>query len=165
VNETSSPPSITAKISPVSCCGRNRRWTVRAGIGAAGAWWLLLAEPVLTRTLVWGRPDGVPVLDAFDDAASVAIGDVAAGMFTSGACALAVVWALAAALLPVAVRNRSVALDVVGATTWAATTAAATASIAAWAGFPEPRGLVIGALGAGILAVWPPRGHGLLGSG
>jgi eukaryotic-like serine/threonine-protein kinase len=114
-------------------------WT-RAALGAAGLWWLLLAEPLLDRDLALGTPPG----DA---------GDVLAAIATSGALLLAPVWAAAALVLPWLVRGRSLALDVVGATAWAAGLASATAVVATNAGLAEPRGLAAGAIAAGVAAV------------
>ena len=59
------------------------------------------------------------------------------------------VWALAAAVLPWLVRGRMLALDLVGATAWASATAAAMQAL----GPTEPRGLVAGAVAAGLVAV------------
>ncbi len=40
--------------------GQARRWHQRAALGALGAWWLLLAEPLARRTLALGRRAGHP---------------------------------------------------------------------------------------------------------
>jgi hypothetical protein len=56
-------------------------------------------------------------------------------------------------LLPVLVRGRSPALDLVGAAAWAATLAAATQALAQALLLHPPRGLVPGALLAGVVAV------------
>ena len=40
--------------------GRAPRWSARAALGALGAWWLVLAEPVLERALVFGPAPGTP---------------------------------------------------------------------------------------------------------
>ena len=54
---------------------------------------------------------------------------------------LAPLWAAAALVLPWLVRGRSLAVDIVGAATWAAGLAAATAAVADCADLAEPRGL------------------------
>ena len=112
----------------------------RAALGAAGLWWLLLAEPLLGRDLALGTPPG----DA---------GAVLEALGSSGALLLAPLWAAAAVALPWLVPGRALALDIVGAATWAAGLAAATAAIAERAGLAEPRGLAAGAVVAGVLAV------------
>ena len=120
--------------------GRVRGLWARAALGACGLCWLLLAEPLLGRDLLLGPPPS----DARDVLATLA---------SSGALVLAAVWAVAAAVLPWLVRGRSVSVDVVGATTWAAALAAATGAVAESMALGDPRGLVAGALLAGALAL------------
>ena len=63
-------------------------------------------------------------------------------------------WALAALALPVVVRGRVLAADVVGATAWAAALGSATQAVAGTLSWqPTMRGLVAGAVVAGGLAV------------
>jgi hypothetical protein len=116
----------------------------RTALGATGLWWLLLAEPLLDRDLAIGTAPG----DA---------GDVLETLLTSGALLLAPVWAAAALVLPWVVRGRSLAVDVVAATTWAAGLGAATGAVAQSASLGEPRGLAAGAVLAGALALIGPR--------
>jgi eukaryotic-like serine/threonine-protein kinase len=71
----------------------------------------------------------------------------------SGLLLLGVLWALAAVVVPWLVRGRSLATDIVTASAWAAGLASGTAALAAWLGFAEPRGLVAGAVVAGVAAV------------
>jgi hypothetical protein len=73
---------------------------------------------------------------------------------TSGALVLAGLWAAAAVLLPVLVRGRRLAVDIVAATAWAAALGSATQAVAeALSWQPAMRGLVAGAVVAGGLAV------------
>jgi hypothetical protein len=74
--------------------------------------------------------------------------DVLVPIVTNGALLVAALWALAALALPYLVRGRVFALDLVGATVWAAALGSATQAVA-----PEMRGLVAGAVAAGGLAV------------
>jgi hypothetical protein len=120
--------------------GQVRGVWARAALGACGLCWVLLAEPLLGRDLLLGTRPG----DA---------GDVLEDLVTSGALLLAPVWVVAAAVLPWIVRGRSLALDVVAATTWAAALAATTGTVAEATGLGEPRGLVAGAVLAGALAL------------
>ena len=121
----------------------------RAALGAAGLWWLLLAEPLLGRDIALATPPG----DA---------GGVLEALASSGALLLAPVWALAALVLPWLVRGRSLALDVVAAAGWAAALASGTAAVVSYAGLTEPRGLAAGAVAAGALAVIAARARNTL---
>jgi hypothetical protein len=126
-------------------------WT-RGAVAACGAWWLLLAEPLLGHNLLLGL-GGLPDRPQFDGAASVAASDVVSPIVTSGAPVLMLLWAGAAVVMPWLVRGRSLPADVVGATVWSAGLAAATASLGVAVTGATPHGLVAGALAAGILAV------------
>jgi hypothetical protein len=67
---------------------------------------------------------------------------------------LALVWALFAAVLPLLVRGRALASDLVLTAVWAAGLAGATQAIArALPSDPHPYGLVAGAVVAGLIAV------------
>ena len=126
-------------------------WT-RGAIAACGAWWLLLAEPILGHNLLLGVP-GLPERPRFDGAASVAASDVVSPLVTSGAMLLLLLWAAAAVVMPWLVRGRSLPADIVAATAWSAGLAAATASLGVAVTGGTPHGLVAGAIAAGILAV------------
>src|SRR5829696_4435756 len=126
-------------------------WT-RGGLAACGAWWLLLAEPILGHNLLLGIP-GLPDRASFDGAASIAASDVVRSLVTSGAPVLVLLWAGAAVVMPWLVRGRSLPADVVGATVWSAGLAAATASLGVAVTGAQPHGLVAGALAGGIIAV------------
>jgi hypothetical protein len=124
--------------------GRAGRPLHRAAAGALGAWWVLLAEVALDRRVVLGAPS------------SHGGSDVIATVATSPAIALVAVWAVAAAVLPYLVRGRLLTVDLVAASAWAAGLAAATQAVLGTA----PRGLIVGAIAAGVLAVAPRASHG-----
>jgi hypothetical protein len=132
-----------------SVAGSVRGPLARAALGAAGLWWLLLAEPLIGRDLALGTPpaDAGAVLEA---------------LASSGALLLAPLWAVAAVALPWLVPGRALSVDIVGAAIWAAGLAAATAAIADRAGLAEPRGLAAGAVVAGIVAVIGGRARNTL---
>jgi len=123
----------------------------RAALGALGAWWLLVLEPLAAHRLMAGAPDAA-------QRAGDAWGALEA-VVTAPALAVVAIWAAAAAVLPLLVRGRALAMDVVAATVWAAGAAAATQAALGAA----PRGLAVGALVAGVLAVGvrrhPPVPH------
>jgi len=143
--------------------GTARSATVRAGLGAMGLWWLLLAEPLLGRDLLFGLDRVLPPRPGWDGAPSIAASDVVGPLVTSGAPLQAVLWGLAALVMPWLVRGRSLSVDIVGATVWAAGLAGATASIGEAVSGSAPKGLVGGALAAGILAVGWRWTHGMTG--
>jgi eukaryotic-like serine/threonine-protein kinase len=119
-----------------------RPWQ-RAALGALGGWWLALAEVLTGDRLALGAPPGTALDTTHLDP-----------LLTSGALALAALWAVAALALPVLVRGRVLAADVVGATAWAATLGSATQALAGTLSWqPTMRGLVAGAVVAGGLAV------------
>jgi hypothetical protein len=130
--------------------GRARAPLTRAALGALGAWWTLLAAPLALQTLLIEAPAAPRDADA-------ALDDVLAPLLTGGALLYAALWAVAALLLPWLVRGRWLALDLVAAAVWAAALGAGSAAIAESIGIAEPRGLVAGALVAGVLAVVVPH--------
>jgi len=118
----------------------------RAALGALGCWWLALAELVSGHRLALGTPPDA----TFDPGGAAHLWP----LVTSGMLGLAALWAAAAVVLPVVVRGRALAADVVGATAWAAGLGSATQAIAgALAWQPAMRGLVAGAVVAGGLAL------------
>jgi len=133
--------------------GRARGAWQRAALGAAGLWWLLLAEALLDRRLLFG---GRPAAGWERDAGR-ALDGVLAPPLTSGLVAVAAVWAVAALALPWLVRGRSAAADFVAASAWAAGLGSGTGAVAEWAGAGAPHGLVAGAVVAGGLALAVPR--------
>jgi eukaryotic-like serine/threonine-protein kinase len=133
--------------------GRARTALQRAALGAAGVWWLLLAEPLLGRNLLFGTEPP----PTWREDAEVAVTEVLGPPFTTGLVAVAAVWALAALLLPWLVRGRRLGADVVGASAWAAGLGSGTAAVAEWAGAQPPYGLTGGAIAAGVLAFLGPR--------
>jgi hypothetical protein len=86
-----------------------------------------------------------------------AINDVIGPLLSSGALLYALLWALAALVLPWLVRGRWLAADLVAASIWAAALGAGTVAIAQSIDAPEPHGLVLGAVVAGVLAVGVPH--------
>ncbi len=132
--------------------GRARHLGERAALGALGAWWLLLAETLTGHRLLFGPPTGAPPAAAAQEAISEAAATVG-GVFTSGGVVLLALWAAAAVALPWLVRGVSLAADLVLATAWSAGLASATAALGTRLGAPEPRGLVVTALVAGVAAV------------
>jgi hypothetical protein len=118
----------------------------RAALGALGGWWVGVAEALTGDRLALGPP--VPLPAGWQSDAGVALTDVLLPVASQGTLLLAALWAVAALILPVVVRGRLFALDLVGATAWAAGLGSAAQAVA-----PGMRGLVAGAVAAGGLAV------------
>jgi hypothetical protein len=133
--------------------GQAARWPARAALGALGGWWLALAEALTGNRLELGPAPGVLTRGAWDESALDAARDAVWPLLSGGALALAALWALAALLLPLLVRGRSAALDLVAAAGWAAALAAATQALSEALLLDPPRGLAAGAVCGGVLAV------------
>jgi hypothetical protein len=123
-----------------------RAWH-RLALGALGAWWLVLAEALAGERLASGPPREAAT-SAWRATADLAFDDVLVPVVANGALILAALWAVAALVLPLLVRGRVFAVDLVAATAWAAALRSATQAVA-----PGMRGLVAGAVAAGGLAV------------
>jgi len=133
--------------------GQAARWPARAALGALGGWWLALAEALTGHGLAVGPAPGVLPRGSWQASAFDAAGDAVWPLLSGGALALAALWAFAALALPLLVRGRSAALDIVGAAGWAAALAAATQALSDALLLDPPRGLIAGALCGGVLAV------------
>ena len=118
----------------------------RAALGALGAWWALLAAPVLGRALLGGVSGAAGAALPVDAGAGRALGDVLAPLLSGGALLYALAWALAALVAPWVVRGRWLAADLVAAAAWAGALAAGTAAAAQ--SLRRAR------------AAWARRGHG-----
>ena len=155
--------------------GRAQGWFTRAALGALGAWWALLAAPLLGRAMLVedrperGRPQRADPGDGFQTVrhpgagracpASVdeAVDLVLRPLFESGVLLYVALWAVAAAVLPWIVRGRWLAIDFIGACAWAAGLGAATVGIADAIGVVEPRNTIAASVLAGVLAVAIPH--------
>ncbi len=132
-------------------------WSRRAAVGALGYWWLVLAEVVLGRRLWLGAPTGAEPRGTWEGSIPATVTHALGPLLTTGVLLGALLWAAAAAVLPWLVRGRHVAVDLVAATVWTAAIAAAAplldrGGLAPVSG-PAPRGLVLGAVLAGLLVV------------
>jgi hypothetical protein len=136
--------------------GQASRWRERAALAALGYWWLTLAEPLTGRRLWLGQSSGaVPRMTWEGSLAGAA--HMLGPLLGLGVLLGAALWASGALVLPWIVRGRSAALDVIAASTWSAGLAAAApmldSGLSAHAAHPTPRGLVLGAILGGAIAV------------
>jgi hypothetical protein len=129
----------------------------RAGLAAAGFLWLAIGELLTGRELLFGVPDGALPRAEWEGSISAAAGDALAPLLSGPALAPAVVWAGFAMLLPLVVRGRWLAVDLVGAGAWAAGLLVAHAALAdmlaATTALDEARGALAGAIGAALVGV------------
>ena len=133
----------------------------RAGLGAAGFLWLAVAELLSSDELLLGPPGDAESRGSWEGSLSGAITDAIGPLVISPALLPVVAWAAFAAVLPLVVRGRSLALDVLAAAIWAAALAAAHQGIAELAAgtvaLDEARGAAAGAaIGAfaAVAGVW-----------
>ncbi len=111
--------------------GQARAWHTRAALGLLGYWWLALTETLTGATLFFGP----------------------APLLGSGILLGALVWAAFAVLLPLLVRGRRAALDVVGASAWGGALGSACQVAGESVALPDPRGAAFGAALGAALAV------------
>jgi hypothetical protein len=139
----------------VALAGLARTPWRRAGLGAAGFCWLALAEVVTGETLLLGPPADAAAQAAWEGSLADAVTEALVPLATSGVLALAVVWGAFAAALPLAVRGRSLWLDVGRGVAWAVAFVVAQGALgellAADLAAAEPRG-AIGGAALGLIA-------------
>jgi eukaryotic-like serine/threonine-protein kinase len=121
----------------LAIAGQAARPWHRAALGALGWWAVLAGRVVVHGRAAWADDPG----RAWRDGVTPIVGD-------GKVLAVAGVWALAALTLPLLVRGRAFALDLVGALAWGAALAAGTQALA-----PDAGAAILGATLAGVLAV------------
>jgi hypothetical protein len=136
--------------------GKASRWRERAALAAMGYWWLTLAEPLTGRRLWLGQPAPASPRPAWE--ATVGGGAHVLGpMLGLGLLLGAALWVGGAIVLPWILRGHGAALDLAAAATWSAGLAAAApmldSGLSAHASHPGPRGLILGAILGGAIAV------------
>jgi hypothetical protein len=129
----------------------------RAGLAAAGLWWLVLGEALTGRTLLFGSPDGTLPRASWEGSISAAASDALGPLVTTPALAPAVVWAAGAVLLALLVRGRWLAVDLLGAAACAAALIAAHVALgdalAAELALDHARGAVAGSIAAALIVL------------
>ena len=182
-----SPLALTAALAPAlgtvglagvypAVAGQAAAWRDRVALGALGYWWLCLAEPLLARRLWLGPPAGLRAtaaaanagvatavaantgaIPAWEGSLDGAFNHVLVPLLSTGVLLGALLWALAALLLPWLVRGRHAALDLVAATVWTAALLAAEPlldhGLPLTQGRPLPRDALLAAILGGALAV------------
>jgi hypothetical protein len=129
----------------------------RAGLAAAGLWWLVLGEALTGRALLFGSPDGTLPRSSWDGSISAALSDALQPLATSPALAPALAWAAAAVALALVVRARWLVVDLTGAGLCAAALVAAHVALgdalAADVALDHARGAVAGSIAAALVVI------------
>ncbi len=137
--------------------GQRTDWRARAGSAALGFWWLALSESLLAKRLWLGPPSGLPPRVVWEASLGNTATHVIAATLTVELLIGAVVWALAAIVLPWIVRGRSAAIDVFAAVAWTIVLLAAVPllerALISHTSQPSPRGALLGAALGCALAV------------
>ena len=136
----------------------------RAGLAAAGLWWLVLGEVLTGRPLLFGAPDGALPRANWEGSISAAASDAIQPLLTTPALAPAAVWAAGAVALMLVVRGRWLITDMVGAALCAAALVAAHVALgdvlAAELALDQARGAVAGSIAAALVVVTVSRTAG-----
>jgi eukaryotic-like serine/threonine-protein kinase len=129
----------------------------RAGLAAAGFLWLVVGEALTDEALLFGVPDGTLPRGDWEGSPTSAASNALEPLLTTPALAPVVLWAAFAALLPLAVRGRWIAMDLIGAGLWTAALITAHVALgdvlAADVALEQARGAVAGAIVAALVVV------------
>jgi hypothetical protein len=129
----------------------------RAGLGVAGFFWLAGAEAVTDDARLFGAPAAVPGSATWEASVAGGLSDAVVPYLTTPALLPALAFAGLAALLPLAVRGRSLRFDLARGAVWAGGLVAALAVmgdlLSDGGADPSPRGAVVGALLGVVAAV------------
>ena len=139
-------------IAPAFCAlaGLARGTLRRIGLAAAGFVWIALAELATGERLLFGPPEGAASASALAGSASRALRDGLVPLLTTPALVPALVAAAFAALLPLAVRGRTLGADLLLGAVWSGSLAVVLVGLgeqtAEWGLATAPRGAVEGSV-------------------
>ena len=136
----------------------------RAGLAAAGLWWLVLGEILTGRLLLFGIPDGALPRANWEGSISAAASDAIQPLLTTPALAPVLAWAAGAVAVMLVVRGRWLTIDILGAGICAAALVAAHAALgdvlAAEVALDQARGAVAGSIAAALVVLTVSRTSG-----
>lgn len=130
----------------------------RAALGATGWIWLAVASAIADSDLYAHRPAGTPAASVWMPSLHEAAAHVLVPLVSPGWLLGAVLWGLAAAVLPVLTARRSLGVAAVLVTVWSATLVSATATVLALShprGAGMPATAVLGAVFGAVVALAP----------
>jgi hypothetical protein len=138
----------------VGLAGQAATWGRRAALGAVGFLWVALAEAAIRHPLLFGLADGQRLRDYWVHDGWRALSHAVVPVFASPLVLCAAVWGGFAAALPVLVRGRRLAADMLGSALWATGLFVVTLSVrdVAGSGF-HARGAAAGAALGAVIAV------------
>ena len=129
----------------------------RAGLAAAGLWWLVVGEALTGRDLLFGAPSGVLPRANWEGSISAAASDALHPLLTSPAPAPLVLWAAGAVALALLLRGRWLVADLVGAALCGAALivghAALGDALAADVALDQARGGIAGSVAAALVVL------------
>jgi hypothetical protein len=129
----------------------------RAGLAAAGFLWLALAEVLTGESLLFGVAAGTLPRSDWDDSLTTAASGAIQPLASGPALAPLLAWAAFAAILPLVVRGRWLAVDLLGAALWAGGLAACHVALgdllATTTALEQARGAVSGAVIGALVIV------------
>jgi eukaryotic-like serine/threonine-protein kinase len=129
----------------------------RAGLAAAGFGWLAVGEVLTGESLLFGVPGDVLPRGDWEGSISAAASDALGPLVSGPALVPAAAWAAFAVLLPLVVRGRWLAVDLIGAGLWAVGLIVAHIAmgdmLAGTTALDEARGMVAGSVGAALVAL------------
>ncbi|MEA2266762.1 MAG: eukaryotic-like serine/threonine-protein kinase, partial [Solirubrobacteraceae bacterium] len=125
----------------------------RVALGALGAWWLTLAEPLYGTRLLFGPPPGTLSRAGWEGSVPDAITHAVLPLLGGPVLLLAGVWAAAALVMPWVVPGRAGIGRALGAIAWTTGLVAATGVLGVGAGGPGTGSVLLGAAAAVGLAL------------
>jgi eukaryotic-like serine/threonine-protein kinase len=129
----------------------------RAGLAACGFLWVVLGEALSGEALLFGAPDGTLPRADWEGSVTGAASNALEPLLTTPALGPLLVWAAFAVVLPLAVRGRWIALDLIGAGLWTVGLIVAQVALgdvlAADVALDQARGAVAGAIVAALVVL------------
>jgi hypothetical protein len=128
----------------------------RAALGAAGWLWLALATALRGSPLYLSTPAGLPNRSVWGSSVYDSVHEVLPRVLSGGVLSVALVWAVAACVLPPLVRARSLATSVIRVAAWATlVVACAELFLRSASAGPAVGTAIIGALASAAVALFP----------